>query len=269
MKTILRILTFIIKNFKIFRYQFHLFLRRFPENIALIQHKAEGITFDLDLREEVDFLIFTDPNCNAHELAFIREHLSPKGIFLDIGANIGYFSLIVARSFPDVRVYAFEPDSFSCRKLEKNIINNSISNISLEKYAISNTKGIVRFCINEKGNRGGSGIVLKSVPESEKIIDVPAIRLIDFCLEKGLDHIDCVKLDMEGHEFIAMNAFFATAPRSLWPKAIVTEEFGDHIQGSGGSIIQLLITSGYDLVDHTAFNFFLVLRNNTEEFPGR
>jgi FkbM family methyltransferase len=235
-------------------------LKKFPPNLAVIKKKVDGITFLLDLREEVDFALYIDPDYNRKELSFFEEHLSATGTFLDIGANIGFFSLMVAKSFPLAQIIAFEPEPFSVGGIESNIKLNGLSNIRIEKYAISSHSGTVSFRVNKSGNRGGSGIDIKNDKEVNEIIMVPCKKLQDALNECHISTVDSMKIDIEGHEYNALNTFFSEAPRTLWPTAIISEAFGYSIKPGGESVIQFLIEKGYDLVDHTDYNFFFILK---------
>jgi len=260
MKNIFRVVTALITTLKIFQYRYHRILKRFPPELAMVEKKINGAGFRLDLREEVDFSLYIDPSCNRKELEFFFQHLSSGGTFLDIGANIGFFSIMLARAYPSAQIIAFEPDPVSLARFELSIRTNTLSNIRIGKYAISSHSGTVSFRVNETGNRGGSGIAADPDPELTGLIRVPCRKLLDALKDLNILSVDCMKIDIEGHEYETLKMFLSEAPRSLWPTAIVAEEFGHSIRAGGESVIQLLIGNGYDLADHTDYNFFFILR---------
>jgi FkbM family methyltransferase len=260
MKYFFLLVTGLVNKFKVFRYSYHRALRHFPSDLAIVYNEINGAIIRLDLKEEVDFAIHIDQKYGRQELLFFNNNLSSNGTFLDIGANIGFYSIILAKANPSAHVFAFEPEPLSIAGIETNIKLNFLSNIHVEKYAIYSYSGSVSFRVNESGNRGGSGIDLNVEESGKGLIKVPCKKLSDALNDNNISNVDCMKIDIEGHEYDALSVFFYEAPHNLWPTAIITESFGYSIKSSGGSVIQLLIQQGYDLVDHNDLNFFFLLR---------
>lgn len=169
---------------------------------------------------------------------------------------------MLAKAVPSSQIFAFEPDPVSIARLELNISTNSLSNIRIGKYAISSHSGTVPFRVNETGNRGGSGIETNPDPELPGLIQVLCRKLLEALNDFNISSVDCMKIDIEGHEYETLKMFLSEAPRSLWPTGIVAEEFGHSIRTGGRSVIQLLIENGYDLSDHTDYNYFFIIRQS-------
>lgn len=72
-----------------------------------------------------------------------------------------------------------------------------------------------------------------------------------------------MKIDIEGYEYPVLRRFMGEAPREIWPKALVIEAWGVHIELFGESPIELLIRHGYKLVNHNHrwANFFFRLES--------
>jgi len=115
---------------------------------------------------------------------------------LDIGAQIGVFSVYAAASAKAGRVYSFEPFSENYALLKRNIELNSRGNIEPFQMAVAGTAGTKDFYISK--NTGGHSFY--GSPKQEKI-SVQAIALADFIKEKGLAKIDYFKMDCEGGEY--------------------------------------------------------------------
>src|SRR5215207_11507363 len=82
----------------------------------------DGITYDLDLAQGIDFAIYLGNIYERQTRTALRELVIPGALVLDIGANIGAHTLPLARHVgPNGRIIAFEPTDFAFRKLNRNL----------------------------------------------------------------------------------------------------------------------------------------------------
>lgn len=129
--------------------------------------------------------------------AVASELLKEMDGFVDIGANIGYYSLTAAVSFPRLRVLAFEPNPKLIGILRRNVERNRLS-IEVEATAVSDQIGPQRFFLPSSDM---SGSLEESFnPDISKVIEVAAAPLDVIAEEKQLDGSLLVKVDTEGHE---------------------------------------------------------------------
>lgn len=126
-------------------------------------------------------------------------------ILLDIGANIGNHSL--AFSTVAKQIYSFEPVSFIFNKLTENVQQNNIQNIKAFNIGFSdkNSQGLIN--IDTDGNLGSSSISEIQSNKKEKIV---LINGDYFLKENHIKKIDFIKIDIEGHEFYAINGLKET-----------------------------------------------------------
>jgi FkbM family methyltransferase len=124
---------------------------------------------------------------------------------LDVGANIGYFSLLAARQVgPTGIVHSFEPHADIRARLKRNVALNRLTNIVVRPEAVTSMTGQIRFYRSaEAANQGISSVVEGSAPHGERREKepqlVPSIRLDD--VAGKLDRaVDLVKVDIEGAE---------------------------------------------------------------------
>ncbi len=128
------------------------------------------------------------------EIALLEKILKPKMVFVDIGANIGYFSLIAAKLVGSGgKVFAFEPDSENFKLLEKNIKANNYKNITAVQKAISDKTGKARLYLDSENLCGHSLTARKG----NKFVEVETVVLDDFLRD---EKIDVIKIDVEGFE---------------------------------------------------------------------
>lgn len=119
-------------------------------------------------------------------------------IVIDVGANIGVFSLFAAKKIGGKgRVIAFEPVEQTQKLLEKNIIANGVNNVSIAPYALGDTTGTLTLAVDEWA-LGGSSAVFNKESYTEEY--VKQTTLDAFVRKNNLKHIDFIKADIEGME---------------------------------------------------------------------
>ncbi len=128
------------------------------------------------------------------ETRFITKFVKPSFICIDIGANIGYYTLIMARRAK--HVYAFEPEPNNFEILKKNITINNITNATLYNKAVSDTNGMITLYLCDL-NYGMHRIYPSRWCNGK--IQVESVRLDDI-----IDDADFIKMDIEGSEFSAL-----------------------------------------------------------------
>lgn len=158
---------------------------------------------------------------DAMELNFLKKRLTKDSVFIDIGANIGYYSCILASSGIG-RIIAVEPHPFTRERLEFNVkINNFHEIVRIAPYALGEGKKEI-FLTEVEGNLGGSNIRSQQ-NDAKKQFKVEMISLQELCQKYSITTIDAIKIDVEGVEDIVLMPFFKSAPRSSWPECIVIE----------------------------------------------
>lgn len=128
-------------------------------------------------------------------VAYLCELLVPGDVFLDIGANIGFFTVLAARCGASVR--AFEPDPLNYQRLLRNVKLNGFSAAQVEAHpwALGRESGEVLLHRPLTDNYGRSSIIAQESPDG---MPVPLRRLDD--LLRSFDSRYVVKVDVEGAE---------------------------------------------------------------------
>lgn len=151
----------------------------------------------------------------------LAEHLKPGMVVYDIGANIGFFSLLAARLVgPQGKVIAFEPDPEAAARLREHAKRNQLENISVKEVAVWLETGSVTFARSDPclSPDRGTGHV-DDCANSQRCVQVPAIRLDD-CRENVPPHF--LKCDVEGAEVNVFRGALALLKQS---QPIVVCEF--------------------------------------------
>ncbi len=166
--------------------------------------EMNGLQVMIDPSEpEFGHAIARDGIWEAHIVQQIETRLKPGGVFVDIGANVGVMSFHAARAIgPKGRVIAFEPNPDNVQRFLQGVLANGLEQVSLHPFALSDRAGI--FSI-----RGGSNTYLTRSQIGGRLVQ-------SFTGDSILKHeprIDLIKLDIEGHEPLALNGLQETLRR--------------------------------------------------------
>ena len=162
-----------------------------------------------------------NPDYNVEELDFLRAHTPVGGVFVDVGANVGTYAMVLARHVgASGKVIAIEPHPITHARLAFNRAASGFTQVSLVAAAAGASDG--ELMIETDGdNLGASHIVTGAA--ARDAIRVPSWRLQRILEEAGISEVDALKIDVEGFEDRVLTGFFRDAPVSLWPRAMVIE----------------------------------------------
>jgi FkbM family methyltransferase len=162
-----------------------------------------------------------NPDYNLEELDFLRAHVPTGGVFVDIGANVGTYALVLARQVgAGGTVIAVEPHPVTHARLKFNDNASRYTQTRLVAAAASDSDG--ELMIETDGDNLGASHVVTGAATAGAI-KVPALRLQRILEEAGVTKVDALKIDIEGFEDRALVPFFRDAPQTLWPRAVVIE----------------------------------------------
>jgi FkbM family methyltransferase len=145
--------------------------------------------------------------------------------FIDIGANVGLYSLFVAGKAGALgRVLAIEPQPGIGARLEFNLRSNPGCKSEILAVAVSDRAGELDLVIDES-NLGGTHVPRgPSSPAGHAAVRVQCRTLADIVAAAKLSEIDALKIDIEGHEDKALAPYLRDAPRELLPSLILIED---------------------------------------------
>ncbi len=230
----------------------------------LVIATVHGCKMELAPSEYVDSsLLFSPQFYEPNEISFIKQVLKPGKCFIDIGANIGIYSLIASKQIgKNGKVFAIEADPFTYKKLLTNIKLNSIyDNVEAINIGVSNKSENLKIKINISGNRGSSGF-LDGESIGPEVNCVPLSKIID---KYKIKHIDGMKLDIEGMEYCVLEKFFNDTERESYPQFVIIEYNKDYEKWAGGNPIDLLKSQGYKTHSQTGQNYIMILKEVYEK----
>ena len=171
-----------------------------------ITNKRTRNEFVFTLRFPLDILYARLLFTRAYELGttdFIQRFLLPDDVIFDVGANIGYVTLLAATSVEKGKVFSFEPMPGTFERLTQNIgFNPHLNNITILNRAVSNQNGEIVLNSFENLHHGHSSI--SKLNRQDHIEHRVASTTIDNCVaENNLQKLDFIKIDVEGAEQMA------------------------------------------------------------------
>jgi FkbM family methyltransferase len=213
-----------------------------------------GYKVKLDLSESIQYGIYMSI-FEEEESAWVREILRPGMTFVDVGANIGYFSLLASSLVGTMgKVFSFEPSEYAYKKLKQTIKSNNIQNI----HAMNSALGDVietRTLLTQGDNTHSPSFV----PSTGVFLNVAqVVTLDDFVTQNGIKVIDLIKIDVEGFEpnvIRGMNKIMSAG----MVKRILIEIYDDWLVQNSSSAVMLdsLIRSfGFSLEKKQAHDKF-------------
>jgi FkbM family methyltransferase len=167
---------------------------------------------DIPLGWHITFFGTYEPEVREVFRAFLR----PGGVVLDIGANIGWHTLLMAQLVgPTGRVIAVEANPHVCNNLRENIRLNRFEHVQILSIAIANSEGTAEFLapLAEDASSGDGHVLPDQDRSGCAAIRVKTSSLDQIVCDLGLDRIDFIKIDVEGFEWAVLQGARSTIER--------------------------------------------------------
>lgn len=165
---------------------------------------VKGYKMVLDLKAEKDYWLGT---YEFHLQSAIRTWVKPGMVAYDVGANIGYITLLFARTVGDKgKVISFEALPQNIERLKANLVENNLEHrIRVESCAVVDRVGPVGFLVGPSSGTGkAAGSMGRDNVAYPHSITVPGISLDYFVYDQGNPIPDVIKMDIEGGEVLAL-----------------------------------------------------------------
>lgn len=196
------------------------------------------------LLDRFDALGLASGSYETPELFWYLDHVKQGDFVVEVGANIGYFSLILAKAVgPDGRVISYEPDPDLNAILRRNAEVNGYSNIDIREAAVADKAGTTSF-FRARKNTGDNRLWTHG-----KDGDVFPVTLVTLDEDlAGFDsRIDLLKMDIQGAEPLAL-AGFAETLSSRPPRRMLIEFWPHGMIGMGNDprdMVEQIRAAGY------------------------
>lgn len=131
----------------------------------------------------------------------LRQHTPPGALCLDIGANLGFYTVHFAQwAGPQGQVIDFEANPAMVERIRHNVGLNAFPNVTIVSAAVHNVAGEIAF--NVAVNNGRSSI--HPIHTAREQITVPAITIYDYADQQHWTRLDVIKIDIEGNDCQAL-----------------------------------------------------------------
>lgn len=188
---------------------------------GMVDVESRGVSYRL--RQEANLIedgILVHPSYNGVEIDFLLAATPPGGVFVDLGANVGLYTLPLARKAgPAGRVLAVDANPDIVAALAFNLAASGLDNVAIACVAVGEAEGRARLEIRK------DDLAIVEV-EEDPDGDVPVRPLADVVRDAGLNRIDTLKADIEGYEDRALLPYLASVCDALVPRRIVIEHLG-------------------------------------------
>ena len=200
-------------------------------------------------REPIELVAFYEefrdyyPQCEMETKRWFVEHIRPDWWIFDVGANIGYYSILFAQLAPRGRVFAFEPTA-TAEMLRTNLRHNEIQNAEIHEVALGAITG-------ERQDR-----IYRLWGTEGEVRTYPFYKLDDFIDRHQIERIDCIKIDVDSFDFEVLRGAEQTLLRR---NPVIVVELNDALakrNQSAGEALAWLAQRGYRqalVLDHDNF----------------
>lgn len=191
------------------------------------------------------------PELAEHEA--LADLIKPGMVFVDIGANVGSYSLFVGtKASGDLTLIGFEPHPRTYQKLVFNLQANGLSTELIFNQGVADRSGMLELW-SDGGSNIGHTSMLKEGTANPKVANTVKVEpLVDVIGRLGIDHVDLLKIDIEGFEDRALAGYLGHAAPKLLPNHILMETAHSHLWEQ--DLTELLVSADYSVVFETAEN---------------
>lgn len=158
-----------------------------------------GLLMNVNATDHIQKSIFWYGAYEKNVSLFWQRLVQEDSVVLDIGANIGYFSLLAAAKAKKGKVFSMEPVSAFRKCLKENLALNALTNVTVLPYCVSDESGWTEIFLAESDNLGMSGLT-PSENFSGKKERVECIVVDDWRRQNAIPKIQLLKIDIEGAE---------------------------------------------------------------------
>jgi FkbM family methyltransferase len=229
-------------------------LRIAPTGIFSLHADGKELKLMTNQTNFLTFLVFWEGYLNWEYTGIFIALIKKMNCFFDVGASIGYYSLLAAMENPNMKIISFEPATGPQFFFKSNIQLNHFSNINLEPVALSHQNGVIDFYEVKnkkftylKYNLGGGGNAGSETSMDTFIkTTVPTITLDDYVMTNNIESIDLIKMDTEGteHLILAHSKYVLEKMKPI----IICETLFQTIEGP---LEDVLTPYGYEFYNHT------------------
>ena len=159
-----------------------------------------GLWMQLNVTDLIQETILLEGMWDPCLTNFIESNLKPGNVFIDIGAHVGYFTLLAANKVGDSgKVLAVEPNPFALKDLQQHVERSDLKNVVIEHSACGESNGVVNLFLHTESNTSMASLS-NSNASGGSSVEVPCQPLDQLFEKHALKKADLIKVDVEGAE---------------------------------------------------------------------
>jgi FkbM family methyltransferase len=178
--------------------ELRLFARRPREHCVFRQSRIDGLRALVRADDEVGRCMYFYQEFEVDDSAFVFNCIRDTDVCIDIGANVGFYSLGFSKRATQGAVHSFEPVPLNYHLLALNVIDNGLSNVVVNNCAVGDINGESDLCIARDGAYS-SFVDTGRKPIQEKL-RTKVVTLDSYCVSANCTRVDILKVDVEGAE---------------------------------------------------------------------
>jgi FkbM family methyltransferase len=173
--------------------------------VTVLNHGGFKMTCDLNEMLQRQFYFFGTYFLEKNILRCWETAAKGTKVVFDVGANAGIYSLAALAIQPDATVHAFEPTPEIAARLRATAKLNGLDHLYVHEAAVfrKNGQAILKRFRGEQGTNEGMNFIVSNVGDSDAE-RVQTVCLDQFCQDHTIEHVDLLKLDIQGHEHSAL-----------------------------------------------------------------
>ena len=154
----------------------------------------------------------------------LQKLVQPNWNCINVGANLGYFTLLLSKLAYNGTIYSIEPHPNNYNILANNILINDVSNVILDQIALSNTNAETLFYQDIK-DESRSSLMNQKKRDCQPIF-VKTQTLATYIQNHNITNVDLIVMDVEGAELLILSEYFQIEPLVI-PRYLIIEVHGD------------------------------------------
>jgi FkbM family methyltransferase len=197
--------------------------------------------------------LFITGTFEPSEMSWLADNLKDDMVFIDVGANIGIYTMFAAKLVgAGGRVLAVEPSEREFQRLSFHVVLNDLGNVTCLRFAAADKMGVGKLKVASE-EKSGQNTLGKFVTETTELLRVETVRMYPLdrvIAEHKLARVDVVKIDVEGAELRVLRGLASTIER--WRPKLLIELAPDALAAqntSSEALVEWLRDSRYELFE--------------------
>lgn len=214
---------------------------------ALISKKRRQVRHvrlaDFDLlalaNEDVGRQIVLFGSFEPDETHYFKTIIRPEDVCFDIGGNVGFFSMLMAKCASRGKVHVFEPIPLNAALIGANAALNHFGNLQINNVAVGSEKGSLPFSVSV--DSAYSSLHPTDRIAEENTITVPVVTIDGYIAEQGIARVDIMKVDVEGAEdMVIRGAERLLSDPARRPRSVLLELFDINLKPFDSNVLAVV-----------------------------